>query len=237
MSELPWDPYNRRARLQPSLLVILPVGLVLSLFDLGGDSASGPTVGVIATLGGTALFTQLGRDLGKRREPKLFGIWGGAPTTIRLRHRSAENPAQLERVHRRLGELMPDLEIPDSVEEARDPASADLVYESAVERLIARTRDRTRFRLVFEENCNYGFRRNLWGMKPLGVGLAVVGAVIAVVGAMGTLGDSVDSTVAGFSLAACVALVGVWTIWITPSWVRLAADAYADRLLEAVETL
>ena len=36
------------------------------------------------------------------------------------------------------------------------------------------TRDTSRFPLVFAENANYGFRRNLWGLRPIGTGVAVV---------------------------------------------------------------
>ena len=70
--------------------------------------------------------------------------------------------------HKKLSELLNGTAIPTPQDEKRDPERADQVYDACVSCLIERTRDKTRFRLLFEENCNYGFRRNLWGMKPLG---------------------------------------------------------------------
>ena len=96
-----------------------------------------------------------------------------------------------------------------------------------------KTRDRKKFPLVFEELCNYGFRRNLWGMRPLGIATSAIAttAVIALIG--------VDLFVKKASIPPFVIICGVinlfclliWLFWFTPNWVKIAAEAYADRLL------
>ena len=34
-----------------------------------------------------------------------------------------------------------------------------------------------KFPLVYEENCNYGFRRNMFGLRPIGIAVSVIAAV------------------------------------------------------------
>jgi hypothetical protein len=43
--------------------------------------------------------------------------------------------------------------------------------------MIARARDKTKYPLLFEEDCNYGFRRNMFGIRWLGVTVALITAV------------------------------------------------------------
>ena len=64
--------------------------------------------------------------------------------------------------------------LPTQQEEEACPAWADTKYEEAVTALREATRDTSRFPLVFAENANYGFRRNLWGLRPIGTTIAVL---------------------------------------------------------------
>ena len=52
LAELVTDPYNRRARLQPALLALLPVGIVALIFFPGLESKAATLVGVAAYFGG-----------------------------------------------------------------------------------------------------------------------------------------------------------------------------------------
>jgi hypothetical protein len=221
----------------PVFLVLLPLGMVASVWYPGATlwPRAVASFGVPAVL--AWLLSQLGRL--PSRQPKLWAGWGGPPTTQLLRHRnSAGNPALRQHYHERLKALEPSLALPTAEDEARDPAHADQVYEAATRLLIARTRDRKRFSLVFKENVNYGFRRNLWSMKPLGLTIAalgLVGCVWLVVSARMPIAkvkfDWWLATVINVGLLLC------WAAWITPSWVRIAAQAYAERLLEACDQL
>ena len=79
--------------------------------------------------------------------------------------------------------------LPTKEEEESSPVSADTKYKSAIGSLLEATRDTSKFPLVFAENANYGFRRNLWGLRPIGTPIAVVLALgswtFAVVNHMG----------------------------------------------------
>src|SRR5205814_9836356 len=124
------------------------------------------------------VLAQFTRDAGKRVEPELFALWGGSPTTRLLRHRDASNRTTLERWHGRLRMLMETVRIPTQAEEAADPQGADQVYQSCVAFLKERTRDHSKFALVFAENCSYGFRRNTWGLRRIGISSTLVGMVV-----------------------------------------------------------
>ena len=67
---------------------------------------------------------------------------------------------------------------PTEQEEEANLSWVDTKYEEAVTSLREATWDTSRFPLVFAENANYGFRRNLWGLKPIG---ALIAAVLVMV--------------------------------------------------------
>lgn len=232
------DAYNRRARFEPAVLVALPLGLATLAWFPAGAKAWALLWGFIAWSGGTTLLLNVARDSGKRKEPELFRRWGGKPSTRMLRHRDTANAALLRRRHEKLKQLLPSLRIPTAAQEAKDPAGADTAYESAVAFLIEKTRDTKVFDLLFAENCNYGFRRNLWGLKPTGISLATIGVV-------GTAALLIRNYMTGAALTplsiGCltvnVLLLLGWIFWFTPDWIKIPADAYAERLLASCDQL
>jgi hypothetical protein len=113
------------------------------------------------------------------------------------------------------------------------------VYDAAVEVLKERTRDAKAFPLVFDELCNYGFRRNLWGHRPLGIGLslsAIGGTVLLLIIAAGTTIPIAPAPLVTAGVLQLITLGG-WALLVTPAWVRQAAFAYAERLVASAERL
>ena len=230
-----FDRYTWHARTLPvyftsvsavlAIAAALPEGLNLPL-----ASASGV---VFVPL--SYFFSQVGSDFGKRLEPSLWRSWGGPPTTRYLRHTNDEfNAATRERVHTRLREI--GLEIPTAAEEESDPDRADELYASAIDELRRRTRpgDTNRFPLVYTGNIEYGFRRNLLGLKKIGVGVSLVSlgaAGWALLNAWNTAGGFSPVPVVTTLLTVCIVLG--WLLGVRPDAVRLTADRYARFLLEA----
>ncbi|PWG61187.1 hypothetical protein DEM34_17765 [Spiribacter halobius] len=161
-----------------------------------------------------------------------------------LRHSDSRLPAAVKhRYHGILSQRVPELTLPTPNEEAASPEAADEAYEAASKWLLEQTRDPTRFRLLFAENINYGFRRNLLAAKPFGV-VADVLAVLLIIGLaiMQSEGDLVTlaSQADFWSLggAAIAALHLLWlTVVVTPNWVRMTAERYAEQLLAACDVL
>ncbi len=145
----------------------------------------------------------------------------------------------LARYHQELRRHDPNLEFPlGADEEAGDPDRAHSFYVSANELLLSRTRDRDKFRLVFEENVNYGYRRNLWAMKDTGIATSLIGLVG---GLARILRDSLQggdlTTTAFLSAGLSVCLLILWIMRVKPEWVRVAADSYARQLVSASEII
>ena len=232
VSRLLPDRYTFRARLQPALLAGLPLTLPVVAW-LAGKSLDWRAVWVpVVWFGGSALAAQIVRDRGKRREKELFQQWGGKPSVSFLRHREARNRELLRRRHGRLQELLPDVAIPSAEEELQDPEKADEIYEVCSTFLRSKTRDNC---LVFEENCNYGFRRNLWSLKPFGLVASALG--VGLVWGAPVVGF-VQWTPAAFLFGGVSAvLMLLWVAVVKPDWVRAGAEVYAERLLEASEDI
>lgn len=234
-----FDAYTRQARLRPALIVVLPVALVAVMFFPGDLTLLGVLVSLLVGCGGTALLAQVGRDMGKQKEESLFKGWKGKPTTRMLRHCNAPNASILAMRHHKLQTLLPNLRLPTAVEEVASPEKADEIYEACAAFLRNKTRDKEKFKLVFDENCSYGFRRNLWGMKPIGIALSVTGLVVS--GTLIALDLLLWKTSISVSTIACAIgsfmLLLLWATWFTPDWVKIAADGYAERLLEACDEL
>jgi hypothetical protein len=229
------DSFSFHARLVPVAIVCLPA-IVL----LGAGIITSSTLGVGAGLVMTvlaAIASQLGRDRGRALQPALWKGWGGPPAVIALRHRGAERPDRVTRAHASITAIV-DLELPTEAEEAADPATADDRYDEAVVRLMARTRDKEKFGLLRAENQNYNQRRNLLGLKSIGIGVAAPTLAVAIVLFIVTSG-TVSERAARYvpAAAASIGLLGFWIFVVSSTWVRVPADAYARQLIETAETL
>jgi len=227
------DTYSFRARVLPVYLTLAPV--VLLLAALVPDGLKLPLGGAAALVFVPIpfLLSQVGADFGKRLEKGLWRKWGGPPTTRFLRHRNNEfNEVTRGRVHDKLRAL--GLHVPTREEQEQDQQAADKHYESCTEELIRRTRDAKKFPLVFKGLTEYGFRRNLFGLKIIGLSLAVVGIAGSAWSTYSvwatTQKPPAVSIVAAFIMTG---LLLAWIAWVTERTVKLSANRYARFLLEA----
>ena len=165
LSELGMDLYDRRARLRPALLLILPAALtIIALADnpLGGWPM---WLAVLLQAGGGFVLAQFVGDIGRKREKALFDAWGGRPTENLLSHEHAGNKVVLKARHKKFGKLIAGVKAPTEEAEAKDPAAANQVYAAVADRLRAHVRGKPEGEAAHRENIHYGFRRNSWGLK------------------------------------------------------------------------
>lgn len=232
MMDLKFDTYSFRARVLPVYLTLAPA--VLLLAALVPDGLKLPLGGAAALVFVPISFflSQVGADFGKHLEKRLWRDWGGPPTTRFLRHGNHDfNEVTRGRVHEKLRSL--GLKVPTCEEQEQDERAAEKYFESCTEELIRRTRNDKEFPLVFKGLVEYGFRRNLLGLKPFGVILALaslVGASWSTYASWSLDSPPAVAIVAGLITAG---LLLAWATWVTEHTVKLAADRYARFLLEA----
>lgn len=244
-----FDSYDMKARVYPALLTLLPgIATLLAWHpSLLTSNAGAAVLTLINTCGLLYLFAELSRSQGQNAQKRLLKTWKVMPTTQMLRHADDGLDAEVKaRYHRHLGEKLRKA-LPTAQEERADPAAADSLYGSAIVWLIEQCRGPEHF-LVLNENMSYGFRRNLYGLKPFGVfvclgSLLVVGLVQAgrypsatplnfpsLIAVAQTL-NAVQVGAVGVSL---IVLTG-WLFVVRSGWVREAGRLYARRLLAACD--
>ena len=242
---LSFGSYERKARLAPAFILALPIGMTtfawfhgesLGLQTLKSVGLSGALLAALAVL-----FAAVARVMGKSRERGLWESWGGNPAVDLLRHRNSNLSSVTRQSYLECAAtilLASSTPPPTADQEGRDPATADAYYQALVDKLIESTRDRQRFPLIFEENRNYGFSRNLWGMKTLGI----LFSALSVAGCSALLYIEWDMTksISALSFVVFIFDLGMLSIWIfavTRESVKVPAVAYARVLLASCAEL
>ena len=243
------DLYTLRARVQPTIMVALPV--IFVVYALLPDYVLFVTafLGLLGVAGGNDIVAHVGRERGYKKQDDLWASWDGPPTTRLLRHRHIPGDIALAPELRQQFESWLGYALPTQGEEEADPIAADEKYKNAIGYLLEATRDASKFPLVSAENANYGFRRNLWGLRSIGIPIAVVLAFVSWVLLLLTIWERPwpnpwwDVFVNYDSRALIWILVGlantgitvVWIFLVKSSWVKITADTYARQLMKSVE--
>ncbi|MDH0081393.1 hypothetical protein [Stutzerimonas stutzeri] len=242
--ELVKDPYERKARVIPGLLVSLP--LLVPLLCVYG--AKHPVLtGVIGLLGGCGAIYALAsvaRGRGKKLEEKLLKQWGGMPTTLALRHRDKFlDSISKQRYHNDIS-LKLGIEMPSKQDEASDPDKADDIYIGATKRLRELTRDNKN--LLLKENIAYGFHRNMVAMKFVGItscisGLGYGGLIAGVIRAAPPYFEPIrlahPGLAAGLTILISFSLLMAWLFYFDKDAVKRMGFVYAERLFECLASL
>ena len=242
-----FDRYDWIARIYPAFLTLLPVivlAFVLYPKGLSLNLLAGNTVLGLFSFCVIYLLASIARYRGERIEERLLRRWGGWPTTIMLRHRDpAVDPSTKARYHAALRTLHPTVVIPTEDEENERPAEADDLYRSATLRLIEQRRGPA-YALLQGENASYGFRRNMLGMRSIGIVVGVATALgAALVWAEShpnlTLRMLMPTVFADWPLPALVAFDLIWIVFwfaqIKEHFVLQAGQDYATALLRTLD--
>lgn len=224
-----FDRYVIQARIVPVLIVCFPLAALVAVW-LPEESLGWKLLSSLIALVLLSLVAQLGRNPGKAKETELFRRWGGKPSIQKLRHRSSSKLTWIsaERILSRLSSEI-GVPCPTKAEEEANPDTADEVYEAFVDHMKEATRGD---RILHSENISYGFCRNLWAMKPPGIGICLIGLAGAAAGA--AFASDITTTVLAVAVTLIdTTLLTLWLVRVNDDWVRVAAEAYADRLVKA----
>jgi len=234
------DKYSINARIYPVVILLLPLVVIGITYSIEYEKYLQvlTTLGIISAL--IYFLSNIGRDSGKRKEPKLWKTWGGMPSVQLLSFKNNRiDRFTKQNYHDRLLVLSP------IQSESIDFQNSDLeevedIYKSWTKYLISKTRDTKKYSLLFKENISYGFRRNLWGLKLI----SIVILIITIVGNYVFIGFkngflSYQSFPINFFVSEGILLIllMIWLFVITNKWIKIPAFGYAERLLESIETI
>jgi len=174
-----FNHYIINARFKPALFVLMPIAITTLAWCPEAKQLGGFVLTFLITFGVMTFLSNQVSNLGNQLQDKLFSDWGGAPTTILLRHSDETLDLHTkQRYHKWLQLKLPDLIMPSSENEASDSGNADDIYASATNFLREFTRSKTKYPMVYSDNVAYGFARNLLALRPIGIGVALVCVVL-----------------------------------------------------------
>jgi hypothetical protein len=234
------DEYDRKARLIPGLLVTFPVAIAIVALGLKAQPVIATAAGLLSALGGPFVVVSAVRTRGLVMQDRLFKAWGGAPTTLALRNAGQQWPPARRKDWRRSVEAASGVALPDATQEESDPQGSDGIYETAVARMRNMTRDKSKFRLVFQELRNFGYERNLLAVRPPGICVCLVSlvalvAVMLLQAAKHFHGLSEISLGVGVGVDAVV--LAFWLVVPSNNRTWLVGRRYAEQLLDQAAVL
>ncbi len=223
----------------PAILLIAPiVGAFLALLSIQISTVQAIGATILVSCGGACYLAQSGRDKGYEKQPGLFKKWGGMPSMAIFRHTDNRlDKITKAKYHKQLTHLVEGSTAPTIEQEEADPASADEIYTAWSNYLRTNTRGE-KFPLVRQELINYGYRRNVYGMRPRGILGSFLSLGTCAIG-LYFVYRSTSQYDEALILAGAFSLVLslLWIFQFTANWVRIPAVAYAERLAESVEIL
>jgi hypothetical protein len=233
------DSYSRNARLYPAILILAPL-LMLPIVLASSEKLAG--FAIIGLIAAAVLFPLMGwiRERGTKLQPTLYAEWGAVPTTRMLHW---EDRTIDETTKTRYYKFFEDnkVVIPTPEQQKKEQAESNNKLASAVKYLIENRRGNS---LVVAENASYGFRRNLYAVRWVGVIIAGLAAIVNAWPLFELLGSASVSSFADFqqqvemdSLFGLAVDLLLLLFFITRSkpWIKNAADTYALALLKTCD--
>lgn len=233
------DKYSIYARIYPATICALPP--IIYFFSYYRDFYNN-YIGIVAisiSCGAIVIISQFVRSAGLSIQKKLLAVhWGKLPTTkcLRLRDETIDIHTK-NRYHNFLKKNIEQWMPPNDIDEEQSNRDHfDNLYDSAVKWLIANSRDD---KLILTENMNYGFRRNLLGLKPYGIAICLITIFISIYNICVSVnlfhGNYIDDSLPSILINSLILLW--WFTKIKSEWVTESAYKYATALLATCDKI
>ena len=172
------DRYERKTRLLPGLIAASTpaiVAMILIFPAAHWTTFVGSGVGIELLL--AFILGQLARARGKALEELLWKAWGGPPTTRWLRPWDEACSDQQKVRWRSAIKQLTGLTLPAKISDSKTETDIDRIIGDATRQLRYAIREKPEARMVTIHNEDYGFARNLLGLRWYWVGLTSASAV------------------------------------------------------------
>ncbi len=168
-----FDSYNLRARVSVIIFYIAP--FLIDLFFIVGKEFS-VTENIIITII-TVVICQCLLNISR---PKCDFFKRNYVAQLLMPNSNLPNEVR-KRYYRKISTFEPEFRAFDTSEEKWNDNVSYELCESIVSWLCEKTRDKKTFHLVYEENINYGYYRNMWNLKILGIILNSIALVMIII--------------------------------------------------------
>ena len=233
-----FDAYMLRAQLAPTIIAGAPALAAFVLLIPWHGVTLSSTIAVVVGLALVCAVMDYAQLCGDRLDARIFAAHGGKTAT--LRHRDHTVDAKTKAAYHAFFAKVLEVPAPTADDESADPAAADAYYERGRAWLRGHTRDTKTFKILFNANVTYGFRRNLLALK--GQALVLSGLVALVCGGLlwqhaPATGDD-DFTLRVFLVLGIAAGQAVYMLFaVKASNVVDASERYGHELLLTIDTL
>ncbi len=218
------DSYERKARFFPAFIVILPIIAFVMSLNLRGE---GWVMKLLVAGGaGSALvvaLAQMASAAGNRFGDKFWKQRGGLPTVRWLRASDTTHSSQQKEQWFVAIKKLTGLDIPATV--AIRPTEEDAIIADAIRQLRYQIRGKAAAKMVDKHNEEYGFARNLAGLRWPMLGSATLGIVGCAVA-----WHFEHGSVIGCILATCLLIYALVMFFWLPGYVERAGDRYSESL-------
>lgn len=235
-----FDLYTFRARFVPAVVAVAPAFALASILVSWNNFGLPHIIATVAMAILLAVFSDVARRRGRAIEPAIIKKMGGLPSITMMRHSDTTfDSASKHKMHKFLGGKVGS-KPPTKAQEADDSQSADDFYKRCGNWLRENTRDTKRFKLLFDENVAYGFRRNLLGLKwpALALNIAVMAICAYLLSERAPLNFNDGLTQKLLAVITIAVLHAVYIVtFVSESGVVEAAKLYARQLLLCCEAL
>lgn len=221
------DPYNIRARLSPSIILLGPIALTLFFCFESLYNAASSTVFLLILLALTNYIPILQRRLSKRNT---------LPDNYAAKLLHCDN-TEIDKVSKKryyeklasLDQTFSAFKTPSDTEEFRDCCKSAVIY----------LRNNTRGNnLVYEENINCGFCKNMLIDKPIGITINLALAIfILLYSWIPSREITAISHKNWFSICFNLCFVIFWIFGINKKMLEESAKRYAYTLITAIDSL
>jgi len=234
-----FNHYELKARFFPALLLLTPVILATLIWYPELMEIDSSIIAVIISIIIIFFLAKLCRDRGFQLEKTLKEEWGNYPSISMLKFSDNRiDEITKKRYHKYLKENIVDINLPnDLTEENEKKDFYDLNYRSANKWLVEKTRDTTKYNLLFQDNINYGFSRNMLGVKTFGIYFSLIAIGLNIFGIYKeyhTISLEIPLKI-WLSVLVSLFFLFIWIFLVNKNWVKNAADAYARTLLATCE--
>lgn len=221
------DSYERKARFFPALIVVLPI-IVLTLSLRLPDEGWFTKLLVTGGAGGALVvaLAHMASAAGNRFGDAFWTMRGGLPTARWLRASDTAHSSQQKQQWYAAIKKLTGLDIPSAI--ANQPQEEDAIISDAIRQLRNQIRGKPTAKMVDMHNEEYGFARNLAGLRWV----LIASALLGVVGC--TLAWKYEhGSVLGCVFNGCLLLYAVVMFFWLPRYVERAGERYAESLFSA----